>query len=74
MEERLKADLETWSLRWKGAAPELERVRKKEAVLFDVGKTIDSFNDAFASALKMVPLIPDSGLVEQQRLFSLFRK
>jgi len=71
-EKRMKA-LREWVQQWEKTGPELNRIRKLEAGNFDLAQTIDCFNDAFESALAMFPPDPDSGLVEQQRLYSRLR-
>ncbi|NLI78211.1 MAG: hypothetical protein GX442_17475 [Candidatus Riflebacteria bacterium] len=70
MEKASRADLEAWVAQWRAVGPELALLRRQQLAIFDLHETIDGFNDAFAAAVSQCPPGLDSGLVEQQRVFS----
>jgi len=64
-----KEQLRIWVESWKKTGPELERMRHEEIRNADTREAIESLDSAFKSALLHFPPVPDSGLVEQQKLF-----
>lgn len=68
-------ELKRWAETWKRAGPELERIRREE-----LARMTDEQAKAAALDLLSIPLPEDlpprreSGLVEQQRLFSKLRE
>ncbi len=64
-----KALVQKWIETWKQTAPELEELRREEIRTADTRKAIESLDGAFKSAVRHLPPLPDSGLIEQQRLF-----
>ncbi len=64
-----------WLETWKRAGPELERIRREEIRKTDTPTAVALLAGAFESARFMgLPQRPSSGLVEQQRLFKIWRQ
>lgn len=69
------AQARRWVENWKETGPELERIRRREIRATDTPTALSALSSAFAAALFLNPKPrPSSGLVEQQRLFSRWRK
>jgi hypothetical protein len=53
-----------WVETWKQAGPELEAIRRKEVQELDTLETIACLEGAFNYAVRNVPPVPQSGLVQ----------
>jgi len=62
-----------WVARWRVLGPVLERERAAEFAATDLAATMAGFDSIFAASLRVDPPSPDSGLIEQQRLFRRLR-
>jgi hypothetical protein len=69
-----KNQLHVWVEAWKKASPDLQRIRIEEIRAADTRAAIENLATAFQSALLHFPPEPDSGLIEQQRLFSQLKQ
>lgn len=58
-----------WVLRWQTLGPVLERERAVEFAAANLGTTVTAFDGLLQASLRTHPPSPDSGLIEQQRLF-----
>jgi hypothetical protein len=58
-----------WVDRWKAAGPVLERIREEDLQGVSTVAAIQAFSGLVFAALKEKPAEPESGLVEQQRIF-----
>lgn len=58
-----------WVARWRALGPVLERERVAEFAAADVAAATAAFDGLLRSSLRTHPPSPDSGLIEQQRLF-----
>lgn len=56
-------------LGWRDAGAALRRVRRAELRSVDTVEALQQLAPAFNDAVRRLPPRPDSGLVEQQRLF-----
>ena len=69
-----KGHAQEWIAAWKKAGPDLQRIRLEEIRTADTRSAIESLDAAFRSALIHYPPAPDSGLIEQQKLFRRLKK
>jgi hypothetical protein len=58
-----------WVARWRWLGPELERERAAQFAAENSLEAIAAFDGLLRPSLKTNPPTPDSGLIEQQRLF-----
>ena len=58
-----------WVARWRALGPVLERERAAEFAAADFAATAYAFDGLLRISLHTHPPSPDSGLIEQQRLF-----
>ncbi|MGH7946909.1 MAG: hypothetical protein ACREH8_12480 [Opitutaceae bacterium] len=63
-----------WVARWRTLGPILERERATEFASADLTKTMAAFESVLRASLQSRPPSPDSGLIEQQRLFRILRR
>ncbi len=73
MTKQEKENAKRWVEAWKLAGPELERDRRKQIREADTKRDMQLFKGLVTWALKQRPPLPTSGLIEQQRLFSVRR-
>lgn len=66
--------MRAWVAAWKKAGPDLHRIRLEEIRSADTRAAIESLDAAFRSALLHYPPMPNSGLVEQQKLFQRLKQ
>lgn len=66
--------LAQWVNAWRTAGPELERQREADVRMIDTQTALAGLSDCFELARRQLSPRPDSGLVEQQRLFRKLRK
>ena len=72
----MKAHRETaaeWVARWQAIGPALERERAAEFASADLAATSTAFDGLLRASLRTHPPSPESGLVEQQRIFRRWR-
>lgn len=62
-----------WVSCWRLAGAALEALRRERLDHIDVPTSILALEDAFEAALRQARPRPDSGLVEQQRIFARLR-
>ena len=62
-----------WVARWRALGPVLERERAAGFAAADLAATRDAFDGLLQVSLRTHPPSPDSGLIEQQRLFRRLR-
>ena len=72
--EEHRALLKEYVDRWARVGPLLEAQREEDVRRSDTISNISAFNRLYEMALAASPPVPDSGLVEQQRLFSKLRR
>jgi hypothetical protein len=65
--------LEEYVARWRRIGPELERERRELFAPENAAGSIRAFDGLVLQTLKTYPPSPDSGLIEQQRLFRKLR-
>lgn len=63
-----------WVAAWKKAGRDLQQIRIEEIRTADTRAAIESLDSAFRSALLHYPPVPDSGLIEQQKLFQRLKQ
>lgn len=74
MTDELKAQYREYVERWKRLGPLLEEQREADVRASDTISNIAAFGRLWTSAVRDWPPGEMSGLVEQQRLFSLLRR
>ena len=62
-----------WVARWQRLGPVLEQERVIEFASTNAGDAIAAFDGMLRASLQSHPPSPDSGLIEQQRLFRRLR-
>jgi len=62
-----------WVARWRWLGPVLERERTRQFAADNPAQTLASFDGLLRLSLQTNPPSPDSGLIEQQRLFRQLR-
>jgi len=62
-----------WVARWRRIGPELERERAHLFATANLAETIAAFDRPWRLSLITHPPSPESGLIEQQRLFQRLR-
>jgi hypothetical protein len=67
------AEARRWMAQWRSAAVALERVRVAEMQAADLDAVATQLDDATRAAALAPGSRPDSGLIEQQRLFQRAR-
>ena len=72
METRQETAAE-WVARWRTIGPVLERERAAEFASADLIATTAAFDGLLRASLCAHPPSPDSGLIEQQRIFRRWR-
>lgn len=72
--EEHRARMREYVQRWARVGPLLEAQREEDVRRSDTLSNIAAFNRLYEMALAASPPVPDSGLVEQQRLFSKLRQ
>ena len=65
--------LKVYVQRWKVLGPLLEEQREEDVRRSDTPSNIAAFGRLYEMAVAASPPLPTSGLVEQQRLFTLLR-
>ena len=70
-EERMS--LQQWAENWRVASERIERLRLESLPRVDLVAAIESFSDVSEYWRCQRRLQPDSGLIEQQRLFQKLR-
>lgn len=63
-----------WFRNWEKVSPVLEALRAEEIRAAETAKAIAAFDGIFETVVRDLPAGPESGLVEQQKLFKLARK
>ena len=71
-EERAK--LQEWAENWRVASERIERLRLESLPQIDLAAAIESFADVSEYCRRHRRPAPDSGLIEQQRLFQKLRR
>lgn len=66
--------LQQWAENWRIASERIERLRLESLSRIDLAAAIESFSDALEYCRAHGRPRPDSGLVEQQRLFQKLRR
>jgi len=74
MNETESESIRRWLAGWQTAGPVLERLRAEAIRCSNTATAIEQLSDAFESALRHCPPAATSGLVEQQRLFTRWRR
>jgi len=64
-----RARLQEWAENWRVASERSERLRLESLHSVDLVRVIESFSDVTEYCRHQRRLRPDSGLIEQQRLF-----
>ena len=72
MEDR--ETLRRWAEIWKGAAPELEAIRREEVRKADNLQVLALLEPAFNHAVRNLPPRAESGMVEMQAYFHKLRR
>jgi len=70
-QERIQ--LRQWAENWRVASERIERLRLESLPAVDLVAAIQSFSDVSEYCRRQRRLRPDSGLIEQQRLFQKLR-
>lgn len=68
-----RAELQEWAENWRVASERIETLRLESLPQVDLVTAIESFEEVAEYCRRQRRLPPDSGLIEQQRLFQKLR-